>query len=1196
MNRHKPKRNRGVILTQEGWQKLQKARIESEFRENSGSKYSLEDLSGRVGLTPNTVTKILSRQEGVDKRTLVCMFMSFNLELTSQDYFKPSSDITKTKGLKTTQKVDWGEAVDVSVFYGRTAELGLLKQWIIQDRSRVIALLGMGGIGKTSLAVKIAQKIQNCFDYVIWRSLYNAPPLFELLGHFIQFLSIEIILESQLPNSVQGRLSQLIEYLQRHRCLIILDNVDTILQSQSYAGSYREGYEDYGLLIRCLGEVSHYSTLLLTSREKPRDIASIEGLTLPIRSLQLRGLKEEEGKKIFQLKGLSITDLEEKVLIQHYAGNPLALKMVATTIQDVFDGNTDEFLRQETSVFGDISEIVEQQFERLSDLEREVVYWLAINREPTGLKQLQEDIVSLVKPHKLLEAIESLIRRSLIDKAKPTEGDTNSVLFLLQPVLIEYITSLFIKQICQEIINHDIKIFKTYALTKTQTKEFIRESQKRFIVQPVINELLAVFKTRKKIEDNFRQILINLQIESPLESGYAGGNIFNLLCQLKTDLRGWIFSNLSVWQADLQGVNLPQVNFQNSNLSNSIFTKNFGRISAVTFNPNGKILATSDASGRIFLWRDFTRQEQILTCQGHISWVRTIAFSPDGSTLSSSGTDRNIKLWDVSTGECLKTMIGHQERVHSVAFSPQGQILASCSDDQTVCLWNVKTGQCLKILRGHSGQVLSVVFSPKGKILASASSDRTILLWQIRTGQRLITLQGHTNSVCSVAFHPNGQILVSGSEDQTVKLWDITTGQCYKTCQGHSKRIRSVAFSPQGKILASSSDDQTVQVWDAKTGECLKILRGHTGSVWSIAFCPDGRILASGGEDRTVRLWDVSTGQALKVLQGYNNGVWSVAFAPQGNMLVSSSDNQTINLWDVHTGQCYKTLYGHPNRVRTVAFSPDGRILASGSYDQIIRLWDTSNCHCCKILEGHTGWIKSVAFAHDGKILASGSDDRTVRMWDVATGEVVRVLEHTHGVWSIAFSPKCPILASGSDDQTAKLWNVNNGECFTTFSGHTGWVLSVAFNPTGEILASGSKDKTVKLWKVSSGECVMTLVGHTSWILSVAFSPDGKILASGSTDQTVKLWNVRTGQCIKTLQGHTHWVRSIAFSPDGQTLVSGSEDETVKLWSVVSGECLKTLRNERPYEGMNISGVTGLTDVTVSSLKALGAIGYQPTG
>src|SRR4028118_963171 len=163
---------------------------------------------------------------------------------------------------------DWGEAIDVSVFYGRTEELAKLEQWIVQERCRLVMLLGMGGIGKTAISVKIAERIQEHFDYVIWRSLRNAPPILDLLAELIQFLSQQK--ETVFPETVDGRVSQLLRYLRASRCLLVLDNAESILREGDRTGGYREGYEGYGQLLRCVAETSHKSTLVLTSREKPR--------------------------------------------------------------------------------------------------------------------------------------------------------------------------------------------------------------------------------------------------------------------------------------------------------------------------------------------------------------------------------------------------------------------------------------------------------------------------------------------------------------------------------------------------------------------------------------------------------------------------------------------------------------------------------------------------------------------------------------------------------------------------------------------------------------------------------------------------------------------------------------------------------------------------------------------------------------
>ena len=1167
----KLKRKRGAILSPEGLQKFQETRLELEYRENGGERYTLEQLSERTGLDLHTIKKVLAGKQGVDKRTIERLFIAFNLELSESFYAIPNP----------YKRQDWGEASCASLFYGRTKELARLEKWLLQERCRLVTLVGMGGVGKTCLSVKLTQRLQDKFDCVIWRSLRDAPPVHAILANSIQFLSDEQETEADLPESIGERISQLIDYLRSSRCLLILDNMESVLRSGERAGLFREGYDGYGELLRRVGDSDHQSCLLVTTREKPKEVAFLEGEALRVRSLQLRGFQEGEAKEILKAKGLSGSEEEFKTLSDRYAGNALALKVVATTIRDLFAGNITEFLEQDASVFGDIRDLLDTQFDRLPVLEKEIVYWLAIAREPISLSQLREDAIDPVPLQNLLEALESLKRRSLIEQ--------NDACFTLQPVVMEYVTTQLIEQVGDEIVSHKPVIFRSHALVKATGKDYVRETQIRLILQPIVDKLFTVFKCKETIEAHLTRILTNLRETSPLEVGYTGGNIINLLCQMETDLTGYDFSYVTIWQADLRSANLHDVNFQNANLAKSVFAETFGGILSVTFSPDGKMLAMGDTNGEIRL-RQVSDGKQLLICKGHANWVVCLAFSPDGKTLASSSTDYTLKLWNLDTGQCLQTLQEHDNEVWSVAFSPDGQMLVSGSDDRMVKVWNVITGECLKTFQ-PAGWISSVACHPNKQTLASGSSDNTIKLWDINSGQHWKTFCGHNSAIRSIVFSPDGQALASGSEDHTVKLWSLSTGECLKTFQGHSNRVFSIAFSPDGQALVSGSHDQTAKLWSIHTGECIKTFQGHSSWIFSVAFSPDGQMLATGSHDQTVRLWSVSTGECLKTFQGYNNQVFSVAFSPNGQMLASGSHDQTVKLWDYSLSQIAHTLQGHRAAVRSVAFSPDNQILASGSHDRTVKLWNINTGQVIRTFQGHLATIWSVAFSPDGQILASSSEDQTVKLWNLGTGQVSSTLQgHRAAVWSIAFSPQGTILASGALDRTVKLWDLDTGKCFKTLEGHTSWVWSVAFSADGDTLATTSPDGTLRLWRSDTGECCKILSTNTGWLYSVAFSSNRGILASSSQDYTVKLWDIGAGECLKTLPGHTGWVWSIAFSPDSCTLASSSEDETIRIWNVETGECLKILKAENPYERMNISGVTGLTEATITTLKTLGAV------
>ncbi|GAB4240681.1 MAG: NB-ARC domain-containing protein [Elainellaceae cyanobacterium] len=1090
---------------------------------------------------------------------------------------------------------DWSEAPDVSIFYGRQPELETLEQWVVQENCRLITVLGMGGIGKTSLSVKLARKVVGQFQFVIWRSLRNAPPPEELLADLIQFLSQQQ--ESNLADYLTGKLSQLLNYLRDSRCLLILDNAESILQGGDRTGRYRPGYEGYGQLLRCIAETTHQSCLILTSREKPYGLSAFEGESLPVRSLQLSGLPDSEGRQLFDVKGsFTATEAEWQTLVSRYAGNPLALKIVASSIHDYFDGNISYFLdttQQSAFLFDDIRDLLHQQFQRLTELERSLMYWLAINREPATRQELQADFVTAVPMREFLESLNSLQRRSFIEKSQNR--------FTQQPVVMEYVIDQLVDRVCAELVAGSLAenlvapdqqatgLFQSHALIKAQAKDYVRETQSGLILRPLIDRLTTELGSTDAIADCLSQVLAQLRGKPPKETGYAAGNALNLLHHAQVDLAGFDVSYLTVWQAYLQGVTLHDVNFTGSDLAGCVFTETLGNVLWAAFSPNGQRLATCGTDCEVRVWE--VRSGNLLQiCHGHANWVRFVVFSPDGKTLASCGADRTVKLW-TEDGVCIKTLIGHAHEVFAVAFSPDGAMLASGSGDRTVKLWNIRDGTCLQTLTGHSDWVRSVAFSPDGKTLASSAADHTVQLWDLPIGTHLITLAEHTGWVRSIAFSPDGRYLASASSDRTIKLWDYQTGKCVRTYTGHQSSVYAIAFSPDGEWLVSGSGDRSVKLWDCDTETCIKTLHRQTNEVCSVACSADQQTIACVSLDQTLRLWDYQSGQCLRTWYGHTDWALPVAFSPDGQYLASGSNDKTVRLWNWQTGDCLKILRGHTDFIYSVAFSPDGQILASGSTDCSVRLWNTQTGNCFQALQGHSDWICVVAFHPNGKWLASGSADCMVKLWDVQTGQCLKTFSgHTEKLLGTAFSPDGQMLASCGADQTVKLWDVSSGRCLRTLEGHTSRIWSVAFHPDGNQLASCSTDETIKCWDIDTGKCLSTLRGHTNWVFAIAFSPDGKRLASASHDQTVRIWDAQSGEYLHVCYGHHHLVSSISFNADGQTIASGSQDQTVRLWNAQTGECVRVLIAKRLYEGMRLAGVKGLTEATIATLQTLGAI------
>ncbi|MEH2411887.1 serine/threonine-protein kinase [Nostoc sp.] len=285
------------------------------------------------------------------------------------------------------------------------------------------------------------------------------------------------------------------------------------------------------------------------------------------------------------------------------------------------------------------------------------------------------------------------------------------------------------------------------------------------------------------------------------------------------------------------------------------------------------------------------------TLQGHESSVLSVAISPDGKTIASSGGDRTIKLWNLATGKQISSLNGHSQQVNVVAISPDGKTLVSASDDNTIKIWNLATRKQIRTLQGHSDSVHALAISADSETLVTGSDDNTIKIWDLATGEQIRTLLGHTFWVRSVAISPDGVILASGSFDKTIKIWNLTKGYSIRTLEGNSQTVTAVAISPDGKTLASASRDRTIKLWNLVTGKEIRTLAGHGNTVTSVAFSADGKIIASGSRDRTIKLWNPATGEEILTLTGHTNTVTSVTFSPDGKTLLSGSEDNTIKIW-----------------------------------------------------------------------------------------------------------------------------------------------------------------------------------------------------------------------------------------------------------------------------------------------------------
>ncbi|MBE9157110.1 pentapeptide repeat-containing protein [Nodosilinea sp. LEGE 06152] len=1124
--------------------------------------------------------------------------------------------------------------IDLSDFGGRDAELAQIKRWVLDERCRTVVLWGLPGVGKTTLAAAAIAAIGPQVEQYGYLALPPDVTDEAVLAAILHWLN------PTAPNlSPLAAVDWVLDQLEQRQILLILDSMDQLFESQQLLGTYRADTMAIQRLFHQGAERHHQSCLVWVSREKPADFSQVQGPR--VQECALGDLDAEGIRPLLHPPAAPIVAPEDwTALSDRYGGHPLVLRGIGAILRDMYQGQPKSLLQAPDLV---VPLVVQRTFtqalERLLPEEWAILYGLALAQEPMA----RDDLIAILQPTPEDGVVQSVLGRGWV-VGLPAEG--GGLVLSLRPIVQTLVLERLYQDLMAELEAESLGWLQRLPLITMTAREVVQERQRAAMLVPLGDELRRRYPTNGALAAKGDRLLKALSGLAN-QPGYGASNLIHLCHYLGLGLSGANFSQLAICQGDLRQVSLQGANFSEAQFSDTAFATALGRDPVAAFSPasapgHHRYLATGDHEGRLLLW-DLRRSKLVwMFDEDQSQGVRSLAFSPLGDLLAVGTETGQIWLWPVGTTYQTDVLSHHQVAVGALAFSPDGSQLASGDDSGQLCLWEVASGVSQGQIDGHHGPIHSLAYSAEGDRLVSGGDDQRACLWQTRDRTLLQSFQARsTASLRTAGFlaDPNDPAcpplpFAAGYDDHCLTIWNLETGLPCWILPAEVQALPALAVSPNGRYLVCSRQDFSVSVWDIPERRACYTLPSLGAPVWALAFSTDSRYFVT-GSNYTIKLWSARRGQCWRsfLSQAHRVGCLALSAAPSNghsnagtdsgpdsSTILTGHDDSHLRLWQIHAGNPYasgpRTLAGHGGPVRTVALSADGRWLASSADDQTLRLWST--------VSGESQWVWPIAapatllsFSTSGQWLASVNLAGNISIWDTATGSCTGDLDSTPDSPSaLTFSTDEGWLIVGARDGTIGLWptdrytragDLGAGVEPRTLSGHQGQVHGLAVSLDGSMLASASHDGTVRWWSLASdaGSVANSIVGLTpmlgelqgqwqhpaeQWLQGVTTSPTGEILAITSAAAQVELWAVETNQRRLVFSGHSQDIWQVSVSPSRTHLVTASQDDEIRVWALDSGVCQQILRPDRPYEGVNIRGATGLSDTETRMLKSLGAI------